>query len=177
MYHENICRSPMAEFILNTLVKTKDDRPAAIIFVGIQGSGKTTFFRQIIEPNITGWKHISMDELHNRNKEADMIRECIKNRQSFVIDNTNPTKAERKRYMDMLEGKGYRVMCYFFQSRVKDCVERNKLRGEPVPAKAIAATSNKLELPSKNEGFTEMIYIKVVPPYFEAELYVEPLHI
>lgn len=158
--------------IRNRLFK-KGGEPTAIIFVGIQGCGKTTFFRKRIEPYMKGWKHISMDELHNRNKEADMIRECIKNRQSFVIDNTNPTKEDRKRYLDMLDGKGYRVMCYFFQSRVKDCVERNRLRGELVPSKAIAATSNKLELPSKDEGFTDMVYIKVVPPHFESELYVE----
>lgn len=158
--------------IRNRLFK-KDLRPTAIIFVGIQGCGKTTFFRKRIEPFMKGWKYISMDELHNRNNEAALIRECIESRQCFVIDNTNPTKEERRRYLDMLEGKGYRVMCYFFQSRVKDCVERNKLRGEPVPSKAIAATSNKLELPSKEEGFTDMVYIKVVPPHFESELYVE----
>ena len=39
--------------------------------------------------------------------------------------------------------------------------------------KAIAATSNRLELPSKDDGFTDMVYIKVVPPHFETELYVE----
>ncbi len=158
--------------IRNRLLK-KGNRPTAIIFVGIQGCGKTTFFRKRIEPYMKSWKRISMDELHNRNKEAAMVRECIENRRSFVIDNTNPTKEDRKRYLDMLDGKGYRVMCYFFQSRMKDCVERNRLRGELVPAKAIAATSNKLELPSKDEGFTDMVYIKVVPPHFESELYVE----
>lgn len=158
--------------IRNRLFK-KGGEPTAIIFVGIQGCGKTTFFRKRIEPYMKDWKHISMDELHNRNKEAAMVRECIENRQSFVIDNTNPTKEERKRYLDMLEGKGYRVMCYFFQSRVQDCIERNKLRGETVPVKAIAATSNKLELPSREEGFTDMVYIKVMPPHFETDIYVE----
>mgnify|MGYP003292791365 CR=1 FL=1 len=158
--------------IMNRVLR-KDSRPTAIIFVGIQGCGKTTFYRKRIEPYMKGWKHISMDEIHNRNKESALVQECIDLRLSFVIDNTNPTKEERKRYLDMLDGKGYRVMCYFFQSRVKDCIERNKLRGEPVPAKAIAATSNKLELPSKDEGFTDMVYIKVVPPHFDTELYVE----
>ena len=154
-------------------LRKQDNRPRAIIFVGIQGCGKTTFYRKRIEPYVKDWMHISMDELHNKNAEAAMVQECIDNRRSFVIDNTNPTKEDRKRYLDMLEGKGYRVMCYFFQSRVKDCIERNALRGETVPAKAIAATSNKLELPSRDEGFTDMLYIKVIPPHFESELYVE----
>lgn len=158
--------------IRNRLLR-KDNRPTAIIFIGIQGCGKTTFYRKRIEPYMKEWKYISMDQLHNRNTEADMVRDCIEKRESFVIDNTNPTKQDRKRYLDMLEGKDYRVMCYFFQSRVQDCIERNKLRGETVPAKAIAATSNKLELPSREEGFTDMVYIKVVPPHFETDIYVE----
>ena len=155
------------------LLQTKNihGKGFAAIFAGIQGSGKTTFFKERFEP--LGFTHISMDELHNRNKEEQLIRECIAQGRSFVIDNTNPTKAERKRYMDMLRGTNYETLCYFFQSRVKDCIERNHLRGMTVPDNAIAATSNKLELPSSDEGFWNMIFVKVIPPHFETSTYKE----
>ena len=50
---------------------------------------------------------------------------------------------------------------YFFQSIVRDCVERNARRERAVPAKAIAATSNKLELPSMEEGCDRMYFVKM----------------
>ena len=42
---------------------------------------------------------------------------------------------------------------YFFQSRLQDCIRRNDRRTgkAKLPAKAIAATSNKLEMPSREE--------------------------
>ena len=47
------------------------------------------------------------------------------------------------------------------QSRLQDCIARNNLREgrERIPAKAIAMTSNKLELPSFDEGFDELYFV------------------
>ena len=51
---------------------------------------------------------------------------------------------------------------YFFESKLQDCIRRNDLRTgkEKIPAKAIAATSNKLEIPSKDEGFDELYFVE-----------------
>ena len=48
------------------------------------------------------------------------------------------------------------------ESKIKDCIARNALReGRAcVPDKAIAATSNKLEIPSFDEGFDELYFVK-----------------
>ena len=129
----------------------------AIIFIGIQASGKTSFFN--VELGKDGFVHISMDVLRNRNKEKQLVLDCIAERKDFVIDNTNPTRTDRKRYLSLLEGSGYTVEGYYFQSRVQDCVKRNAARGTPIPAKAIASTSNRLELPSYEEGFDVLKYI------------------
>ena len=130
----------------------------AIIFIGIQASGKTTFFEQNLE---AGFVRISMDELHNRNKERRLVQECVEAGKDFVIDNTNPTREDRQRYLSLVSGTGYEVDAYFFQSRVQDCVRRNQERGETVPAKAIAATSNRLEQPSYEEGFDHIKYVAI----------------
>lgn len=131
----------------------------AILFIGIQASGKTTFFKQQLETD--GFVHISMDLIGNRNKEKQLVQDCISAGKDFVIDNTNPTKSERRRYLDLLDGKGYEVAGYFFQSRVQDCIRRNQERGETVPPKAIAATSNRLETPSYAEGFDSIKFIEI----------------
>lgn len=131
----------------------------AIIFIGIQASGKTSFYERLLEKD--GYVHISMDILGNRNKEEQMVQDCIATGKDFVIDNTNPTREERRRYLELLADSGYEVAGYFFQSRVQDCVRRNQERGEKVPSKAIAATSNKLEMPSYDEGFDILKHISI----------------
>lgn len=112
----------------------------AIIFVGIQASGKSTFFRERLKP--LGYAHISMDLLRYHRREQRMLDNCIIGGAPVVIDNTNPTREDRLRYLPKLKAAGYRVECFFFQSRVKDCVCRNEERGMKVPSNAIAATSN-----------------------------------
>ena len=49
------------------------------------------------------------------------------------------------------------------QSWVKDCVSRNERRQgkDKVPSAAIAATSNKMELPEYSEGFDRLFFVKL----------------
>lgn len=130
----------------------------AIIFIGIQGSGKSWYYHRFLSE---GFEHINLDTLHTRNKERLAIENAISLGRNIVIDNTNPTKEDRQRYIPMLRAAGYRIKGYFFESRVQDCIRRNAQRtGKArVPNAVIAATSNKLELPSKDEGFDELYFI------------------
>ena len=129
------------------------------LFIGIQASGKSSFYERMLSP--LDYIHVSMDILHNRNKEEALIRQCVTEGRNVAIDNTNPTRQERKRYLDIFRAAGCPVDSYFFKSVVRDCVERNRLRGETVPSKAIAATSNRLELPSKEEGYDRMYFVQM----------------
>ena len=131
----------------------------AVIFMGIQGSGKTYYYNW----HFTGkFKHINLDELHTRNKERLLLQSCIEEGIDFVVDNTNPTRADRARYIGVAKAAGYRVIGYFFESKLQDCIRRNDLRTgkEKIPAQAIAATSNKLEMPSRDEGFDELYFVE-----------------
>ena len=130
----------------------------AIIFMGLQGSGKTWFYNHRLADTYT---HINLDTLHTRNKERMELERCIAEGENIVIDNTNPTKLDRQRYIPMLKQAGNEITGYFFESRIKDCILRNERRtGKArVPNAAIAATSNKLEFPSLEEGFDELYFI------------------
>ena len=141
--------------------------PTIAIMIGIQGSGKSTFCRE----HLDAYRRISLDELHTRNKENLAVTEAFANRIDFVIDNTNPTIDDRKRYLVLAKEHSYRAVGYFMQSRISECIERNQLRtGKArVLAKAIAATSNRLQMPSLEEGFDELYFVSITGSGFRIE--------
>ena len=129
----------------------------AYIMIGIQGSGKSEFCRRCL-PDVV---RVNLDTQKTRNNERRLLEECHEKGCDYVVDNTNPTREDRARYIVPAKQNGYRVIGYFMQSRLQECIRRNNLReGKAVlPAKAIAMTSNMLELPSKAEGFDELYFV------------------
>ena len=133
--------------------------PVMAIMTGIQASGKSAFCKGYLPAYV----RINLDTLHTRNKENMAIDEAFQSGKDIVIDNTNPTVEDRRKYILRAKEKGYRVVGYFMQSRLQECVTRNEQREgkEKVPSKAIAATSNKLEIPSYEEGFDELYFVRL----------------
>ena len=89
------------------------------------------------------------------------MEQCLKQGMSFAVDNTNPTQEDRKKYIVAAKQYGYRVVGYYFQSCVKECMERNERREgkAKVSRCAVAATFKKLELPDYREGFDLLYYV------------------
>lgn len=139
--------------------KLKSDyEKTAYIMMGIQGSGKSTFCSRYLS-DIT---RVNLDTLHTRNKEAILIGDCQQKGCDYVVDNTNPTREDRARYITSAKVAGYSVVGYFMQSQLQECIKRNNQREgkEKIPSKAIAMTSNKLEMPSYEEGFDQLYFVK-----------------
>jgi hypothetical protein len=61
----------------------------AIIFSGLPGSGKSSFYK---ERFFNTHVRISLDLLKTRYRETRILEACLETDQRFVIDNTNPTK-------------------------------------------------------------------------------------
>ena len=139
----------------------------AILMIGIPASGKSTYYTRYFPEYV----HINLDTLHTRNKEQALLVECLLAEKPFVVDNTNPTKKDRQRYIALAKVMGYRVEGYFFQSVVKDCVERNEQRTDKakISSAAVAAISNKLELPHMNEGFDKLYFVRLADSDFVVE--------
>ena len=139
----------------------------AIILIGIQGSGKSTFYGK----KFSEYVHVNLDTLHTRKKEKILVEECLNEKRSFVVDNTNPTKEERAYYIQAAKAHGYEIEGYFLQSILAECIKRNQNRtGKArIPDKAIACTSNKLEMPSYEEGFDKLYFVKTEQGEFVVE--------
>ncbi|MDF5731609.1 MAG: AAA family ATPase [Rhizonema sp. PD38] len=131
----------------------------AIIFVGIQGAGKSTFYRtQFFNTHI----RINLDMLKTRNREQIIFQSCLEAKQSFVVDNTNPTVEERRRYIPPAKAKKIQVIGYYFDSLLEECKQRNNQRiaEQIVPLVGLLATSKKLVLPTWQEGFDALYTVK-----------------
>lgn len=132
----------------------------AIIFCGIQATGKTSFFKnKFFKTHI----RLSLDQLKTRNREKKFLNLCIETQQSFVVDNTNPTKLEREKYISIAKNNKFKIIGFYFQSKINEALERNNLREgkEKIPEIGIKATHNKLQIPTFDEGFDELYYVEI----------------
>lgn len=130
-----------------------------VLLMGLQGSGKSTFYQKYLADRFV---RVNLDTLKTRYQEKLLIDRCLAEGTSFAVDNTNPTREDRARYISVARAAGYRVVGYFLESKLQECIARNDRRTGTarVPAKAIAATSNRLQLPSGSEGFDALYFVK-----------------
>ena len=132
----------------------------AVILIGIQGSGKSTFYKaRLADTHV----RINLDMLKTRHREKLFFDACLAAKQRFVVDNCNPSQDDRRRYIEPAKAAGFKVVGYYLQSRVDDCKERNEQRTgkQAVPLKAILGAAGRLELPSYEEGFDKLFYVRV----------------
>ena len=132
----------------------------AVIFCGIQGSGKSTFFRErFFDTHI----RLNLDMLRTRHREGILLRACLEGKQPFVVDNTNPTAADRARYVAPARGARFRVVGYYFRSAVAESLERNAQRDprRQVPVAGVLGTHKRLEVPAWAEGFDALYYVRI----------------
>jgi predicted kinase len=134
----------------------------AVIFVGVQGSGKTTLYRdRFFDTHV----RINLDMLKTRHREQLLLAACLAAKQPFVVDNTNPLPSDRARYIGAAREAGFRVVAYFFDTTLRDAIQRNNQRAgkQKIPVPAIAGTFRKLQVPTLEEGFDYVYRVKVAP--------------
>lgn len=132
----------------------------AIIFSGIQASGKTSFYR---ERFFSTHVCLSLDMLRTRHRARVLFEACLAAKQPLVIDNTNPAVAERARYIVPAHAAGFRVIGYYFRSDILSALRRNEARvdAERIPDKGIYGTHQRLQTPTFDEGFDELWYVSL----------------
>jgi predicted kinase len=134
----------------------------AVIFSGIQGSGKSTFFRErFFDTHV----RISLDLLGTRPREATFLKTCLATGQRFVVDNTTPRVEDRAPYIAAAKAARFRIVGYFFDTPVKDAIRRNAKRAGKaiVPIPGVIGTFKKLQPPTWSEGFDELYRVTHAP--------------
>lgn len=146
---------------MSYLFETDDQwKMETVLFIGIQATGKSTFFRaRFFDTHI----RINMDMLRTRHREHLLISACINAKQPFVVDKTNPTATDRTNYIALAQAAGFRVIGYYFSSRLQDALKRNSIRPieHRVPDLGLFGTHAKLQIPVKSEGFNELYYVSM----------------
>jgi predicted kinase len=132
-----------------------------VLFCGIQATGKSTFYQQrFFHTHV----RLSLDLLRTRHREQRLLRVCLETQMRCVIDNTNPTRAERATYILPAKEAGFEIVGYFFQSITADALVRNRQRPpeRQIPDKGIRGTRSRLELPTRAEGFDKLYFVRAV---------------
>ncbi len=139
--------------------------PELVIFIGLQGAGKSSFYRAHFADT---HDLVSKDRFPNNRRPArrqrQLVAEALAAGRSVVVDNTNPTREERAELIALARSLGAAVVGYYFESRVADCLERNRQRqGKArVPDIALYATRKRLCPPSFAEGFDRLYYVRLL---------------
>lgn len=140
----------------------------AVLLMGIQASGKSTFYKaRLADTHV----RINLDMLKTRHREARILEVCCDTQQPFVVDNTNPTRSDRQRYMGAARAAGMNIIGYYFESSIQGALSRNAERDKKnrVPEPGVLGTHARLELPSMDEGFDELYYVKLADGDFDVE--------
>jgi predicted kinase len=146
----------------------------AVLFIGLQGSGKTMFYLQHF---VATHQHISLDLLRTRFREMTAVAQCVGSGVPFVVDNTNATIAERAKFIGPAKAAGFQVIGYYFDVPIAECLirNRNRIGKARVPNVALFGTRKRLQLPEPGEGFDRLFTVKLtadrrldVVPYRES---------
>lgn len=135
-----------------------------VVFVGLPGAGKTTFYRErLAETHAL----VSKDRLGHRTgkaaRQARTLEAHLLDGRSVVVDNTSPAREDRAPIVAAARAHGARCVAYYFDATPAECLARNAKRTgkEKVPPVAIFAAKKRLVPPSLDEGFDAVFRVVV----------------
>lgn len=149
----------------NAITKGKYDdlvikKGIMIINVGYPGCGKSYFSKNHIKSNDT-IVYINRDTLGTIEKCIAVCEKSAKDNLAIIIDNTNPTKSDRKAFIDIGKKYKYNIECVKLTTPKELAIHNNIYRSlttgtQIVPTIAYNIYTSKYEEPSTDEGFTKI---------------------
>src|SRR3954447_15705507 len=132
--------------------------------VGLQGSGKSTWIAEhLADTHVVvskdHWPNARHREARQRRVVAGLLAEAV----SVVVDNTDPSPAERAPLVELAAAAGVPARAVFLDVPLEVCRQRNDARSgrSRVPDVGLFSTAARLVPPSTAEGFAQ---VEVVRP-------------
>lgn len=139
-----------------------------ILFIGLQATGKSSFFQERFRDTHI---RLNLDMLRTRHRERVLFEAMLVAKQPFVVDNTNPTIADRARYIGPAKAAHFRVVGYIFESTLADALARNQKRDGKarIPESGVYGVHGRLQVPAMSEGFDALYRVRIGKGGFEVE--------
>lgn len=143
-----------------------------VIFVGSPASGKTTFFSRQVKEH--GYVWVNQDTLKSRAECLAHMAEALSRGSSIALDNTNPSAAGRKEYIELAKKAGYTVRCLWFHLEHEASVHLDTFRAltqqkERLPKNAFQMYIRSFEKPTVTEGFESIEQVQFIPQFTDEE--------
>ena len=140
-----------------------------VLMVGVQGSGKSYF----AETNFgkAGYVIVSNDRTGGKEKSLNLMKKCLGDGKSVVIDNTHVNPEAREKYVDMASKFKIPCRCFVMATTLgqvkhnivyREIIDKEHIHiGDPL----INGYLKNYKEPTMEEGFNEIVKVNIVPEF------------
>ncbi|RMZ90267.1 hypothetical protein DV736_g2499, partial [Chaetothyriales sp. CBS 134916] len=108
------------------LLFLKKHKQELVIACGSPGSGKSTYFWHVLEPQ--GFKRVNQDILKSRDRCLRVARDFLAAGDSLAVDNTNADVETRKYWVTLAREFGIPIRCIRFTAPARLCEHNDAVR-------------------------------------------------
>ncbi|SMQ55745.1 unnamed protein product [Zymoseptoria tritici ST99CH_3D7] len=147
------------------IVFTKKNDLDIVLFCGSPGAGKSTFYWQNMKP--LGYERVNQDILKTRDRCLKVATECIQDKKSVVVDNTNADIETRSAWLRLAAKLHVPCRLVHFTSSAKLCEHNDTVRAlsnglmnpenrQLLPKMAFTSFASRFRRPTLEEGFQDI---------------------
>ena len=155
--------------VSETIIGISTESPVLWLCMGPPAAGKTTFCKQ--QAKTIQW--INQDTLKTQKHCLANARTCLEQSQSCIVDGTHRTVKARATYLQLAKEQNVPCKCLWFDQTKEVVFHLNTFRlltgGSYVPDVAIHSYFKRVECPTEDEGFAEIIKIPWVAKFESKE--------